>query len=343
MRIGQATIKDIAKALNVSASTVSRALKDYPGISQETKRKVKELAEKLNYRPNAVALSLRKSKSFTIGVIIPEVVHFFFSTVISGIEEVAFANGYNVILCQTNENLEREKSSVETIISNQIDGLLISFSKETTDFSHFKNLIDHQFPIVFFDRVPDLDNTVNVTVDDYSGAYDAVKHLIEQDYKKILHLAGPKNLLISTKRKEGYIQALTEAGIAIDESLIRECRIGTQQETYEFCLEYFKDRNNRPDAVFAANDIAAAGAMKAVQELGLKVPEDVGIVGFSDWQFSAMMNPPLSTVSQPGFEIGEKSMKLLLNMINSKQEEAFVPKTEILDTALIIRGSSSRK
>lgn len=342
MRIGQATIKDIAKELNVSASTVSRALKDYPGISQETKRKVKELAKKLNYRPNAVALSLRKSKSFTIGVIIPEVVHFFFSTVISGIEEVAFANGYNVILCQTNENLEREISSVETIISNQIDGLLISFSKETTDFSHFKNLIEHRYPIVFFDRVPDLDNTVNVTVDDYSGAYDAVKHLLDQNYRKILHLAGPKNLLISTKRKEGYTNALMEAGIGVDENLIKECRIGTQQETYEICLEIFKDRENRPDAVFAANDIAAAGAMKAVQELGLNVPGDVGIVGFSDWQFSAMMNPPLSTVSQPGFEIGERSMQLLLNMINAKEEEAFMPKTEILETALIIRGSSSR-
>ncbi|KEO75310.1 LacI family DNA-binding transcriptional regulator [Anditalea andensis] len=342
MRIGQATIKDIAKALNVSASTVSRALKDYPGISQETKKKVKELAEKLNYRPNAVALSLRKSKTFTIGVIIPEVVHFFFSTVISGIEEVAFANGYNVILCQTNENLEREISSVETIISNQIDGLLISFSKETTDFSHFKKLLDHQFPIVFFDRVPDLQDTVNVTVDDYSGAYEAVKHLIDQNYKKIMHLAGPKNLLISAKRKEGYTHALKEAGIAIDENLIRECRIGTQQETYEICLDYFKDETTRPDAVFAANDVAAAGAMKAVQELGLKVPEDVGIVGFSDWQFSAMMNPPLSTVSQPGFEIGERSMQLLIDMINSNKEEAFVPKTEILETALIIRGSSSR-
>lgn len=342
MRIGQATIKDIAKELKVSSSTVSRALKDYPGISQETKNKVKELAKKLNYRPNAVALSLRKSKSFTIGVIIPEVVHFFFSTVISGIEEVAFANGYNVILCQTNENLEREKSSVEAIISNQIDGLLISFSKETTDFSHFKNLIDNKFPIVFFDRVPDLDNTVNVTVNDYSGAYDAVKHLLDQQYKKIMHLAGPKNLLISTKRKEGYMNALKEAGIAVDEKLIRECRIGTQQETYEICLEYFKDEENRPDAVFAANDIAAAGAMKAVQELGLRVPEDVGIVGFSDWQFSAMMNPPLSTVSQPGFEIGERSMQLLINMINLTQEETFVPKTDILETALIIRGSSLR-
>lgn len=343
MRIGQATIKDIAKELNVSSSTVSRALKDYPGISQETKDKVKELAKKLNYRPNAVALSLRKSKSFTIGVIIPEVVHFFFSTVISGIEEIAFSNGYNVILCQTNENLEREKSSVETIISNQIDGLLISFSKETTDFEHFKNLIDHQFPIVFFDRVPDLENTVNVTVDDYSGAFEAVKHLIDKQYKKILHLAGPKNLGLSAKRKEGYINALKEAGIEINENLIRECKIGTLEESYQICLELFKDENSRPDAVFGANDIAAAGAMKAVQELGLNVPEDVGIVGFSDWQFSSMVNPPLSTVSQPGFEIGERAMKLLLDMINKKHDEAFEAKTEVLETALIIRGSSSRK
>ncbi|WP_291782661.1 LacI family DNA-binding transcriptional regulator, partial [Cecembia sp.] len=201
MKLGQATIKDIARELNVSSSTVSRALKDYPGISDETKRKVKEMAEKLNYRPNAVALSLRKSKSFTVGVIIPEVVHFFFSTVISGIEDFAYKNGYNVILCQTNEKLEREKSSLETLLSNQIDGLLVSYSKETTDFSHFSKLMEQDFPIVFFDRRPYLENTINVTVNDFNGAYNATKHLILQGYKKILHLAGPPNLAISVKRK----------------------------------------------------------------------------------------------------------------------------------------------
>ncbi len=343
MKLGQATIKDIAKALNVSPSTVSRALKDYPGISEETKEKVKALAKKLNYRPNAVALSLRKSKSHTIGVIIPEVVHFFFSTVISGIEEVAYANGYNVILCQTNESAEREISSVDTIISNQIDGLLVSYSKETSDFSHFKKLMDYDYPIVFFDRVPKMKETVNVTVDDFSGAYEAVTHLISQGYKKIVHLEGPRNLLISQKRKEGYLQALRNAGLPVREDWIIHCPLGTSEESEVFCKSLFSAApHDRPDALFASNDIAAAGAMKGMKELGLKIPQDVGVVGFSNWQFSAMIDPPLSTVYQPGFQMGERAAQLLLEMINAGDEKAFQPKTEVLETKLIVRGSSLR-
>ncbi|WP_215225834.1 LacI family DNA-binding transcriptional regulator [Echinicola shivajiensis] len=342
MRLGQATIKDIAKALNISSSTVSRALKDYPGISKETKEKVKELAKKLNYRPNAVALSLRKSKSSTIGVIVPEVVHFFFSTVISGIEEVAYANGYNVILLQTNERLEREKAAIETMITNQIDGLLVSYSKETVNFEHFQKLMDYNYPIVFFDRIPDLKNTINVTVDDFSGAYEATKHLIEQGYKKIVHLAGPKNLKISKDRQEGYTKALTEANIPIREEWIIPCPKGTPEESEEICLKLLQ-AGDRPNAVFASNDIAAAGAMKAAKSLGLKIPNDFGAVGFSNWQFSSMIDPPLSTVSQPGFDMGEKAATLLLKMIDNESEEVFKPKTEVLGTAVIIRESSTKK
>lgn len=342
MKLGQATIKDIAKELNVSLSTVSRALKNYPGISDETKRRVKELADKLNYRPNAVALSLRKSKSFTIGVIIPEVVHFFFSTVISGIEEVAFANGYNVILCQTNEKLNREQSSIETMLSNQIDGLLVSFSRETTDFQHFQKLLDLEFPIVFFDRLPNLENTVNVTVNDYQGAYDAVNHLLLQGYKKIVHLSGPQNLTISKKRKEGYINALKNAGIEPDPNWIIECPYGTEKESFDITSELFKNTEIRPDAIFAHHDIVAAGAMMALRNLGLKIPEDVGVVGYSNWQFSSMIDPPLSTVSQPGFKIGEESSKLLLEMVNRKKGQPWEPKDVVLDTELLIRKSSVR-
>jgi LacI family transcriptional regulator len=342
MKLGQATIIDIAKELNVSSSTVSRALKDYPGISDETKRKVKEVAEKLNYRPNAIALSLRKSKSFTIGVIIPEVVHFFFSTVISGIEEVAFANGYNVILCQTNEKLSRERSSIETMLSNQIDGLLVSFSKETQDFSHFKKLMDLNFPVVFFDRVPELDNAVNVTVNDFQGAFEAVTHLIKQGYKRIVHLAGPSNLNISKQRKEGYLKALRNAGIPIDEKLIVECPAGTETESFMIMNNIYTQSEIKPDAVFAHHDIVAAGAMMALKKLGLSIPEDVGVVGFSNWQFSSMIDPPLTTVSQPGFQIGEKSAKLLLEMIDNRKDSSWHASNFILETELLIRKSSVR-
>lgn len=342
MKLGQATIKDIARELNVSSSTVSRALKDYPGISDETKRKVKEMAEKLNYRPNAVALSLRKSKSFTVGVIIPEVVHFFFSTVISGIEDIAYKKGYNVILCQTNEKLEREKSSLETMLSNQIDGLLVSYSKETTDFSHFTKLMEQDFPIVFFDRTPYIENTINVTVNDFNGAYHATKHLIAQGYKKILHLAGPPNLAISVKRREGYEAAHREAGIPILEELIVTCPEGDEKESFDLTRDLFQNPKTRADAIFAHHDIVAAGAMMAVKSLGLRIPEDVGIVGFSNWQFSSMIDPPLSTVLQPGFQVGERAIEILLEIIDKKPEERLHFGNIELDTELIIRKSSLR-
>ncbi|WP_226388850.1 LacI family DNA-binding transcriptional regulator [Penaeicola halotolerans] len=342
MKIGQATIKDIAKALNVSSSTVSRALKDYPGISDETKKAVKELAKKMNYRPNAVALSLRKSKSNTIGVIIPEIVHFFFSTVISGIEEVAFKEGYNVILSQTNESYNREINSVNTLLASQVDGLLVSFTKETNDFEHFNDLLERNFPIVFFDRISEKINATSVIVNDFSGAYKATEHLIQQGDTKIVHLAGPSNLLISKKRLEGYLAALRDNGIPIDDQLIIECPKGTQEESYLTMLDFMRKRQDIT-GIFASNDLAASGAMKAAQELGKQVPSEIGIVGFSNWQFSSLINPPLSTVEQSGFKIGETAAKLLIDQINFMNEHPVYPFTEIMDATLLVRASSLKK
>jgi DNA-binding LacI/PurR family transcriptional regulator len=340
MKIGQATIKDIASELNVSASTVSRALKDYPGISNETKRKVKEVAEKLNYRPNAIALSLRKSRSFTIGVIIPEVVHFFFATVISGIEEVASSRGYNVILSQTNESLTREKSSIDTMLSNQIDGFLISFSKETTDFEHFSRLLNYGYPIVFFDRVPDIPHAISVMVDDRRGAYNATSHLISQGYMRIAHLSGPKNLKISQERARGYKDALANHGVSVDPALIVECAYGTSDEGIKITQSLFKSMEQKPDAIFANNDMAAVGAMLACKSLGYRIPEEIGIVGFSNWQFCAMIEPTLSSVAQPGFKIGVKATELLLDMIEKKIDPDTITEPIVLETELLIRNSS---
>lgn len=342
MKLEQATIKDIARELNVSSSTVSRALKDYPGISQETKRKVKELADKMNYRPNAIALSLRKSRSFTIGVIIPEVVHFFFSTVISGIEEVANSRGFNVILTQTNEKLEREKSSIATMLSNQIDGVLVSYSKETTDFDHFSRLLDKGFPIVFFDRVPNIEQSIHVIVDDYSGAYEATKHLLQQGYQRILHLAGPSNLKISQERARGYKDALREHGVAFDPAYIVECTKGTDEDAQKIVTEILTSFSTKPDAFFANNDMAAVGAMLACKAAGLKVPEDVGIVGFSNWQFCSMIDPSLTSVSQPGFRIGAKATEILLDLIEKKVSPEDFKESVVLKTELLVRKSSVR-
>jgi LacI family transcriptional regulator len=340
MKIGQATIKDIARELNVSSSTVSRALKDYPGISNETKRKVKEVAEKLNYRPNAIALSLRKSRSFTIGVIIPEVVHFFFSTVISGIEEVASSRGYNVILSQTNESFAREKSSIDTMLSNQIDGFLVSFSKGTTDFDHFTKLLDYGYPIVFFDRVPDIPNAISVMVDDYRGAYSATSHLVSQGYTKIAHLAGPSNLSISKERERGYRDALTNHGLEVYPELIIECAYGTNDEGFKVTEELIKNGKIKPDALFANNDMAAVGAMLAFKTMGYKIPEEVGIVGFSNWQFCSIIEPSLTSVSQPGFKMGETATQMLLDMIEKKLDPDSITGPIVLETELLVRKSS---
>lgn len=342
MKIGQATIKDIANELGVSSSTVSRALKDYPGISDETKRKVKEVAERLNYRPNAVALSLRKSRSYTIGVIIPEVVHFFFSTVISGIEEVAQARGYNVILSQTNESLDREKSSIDTMLSNQIDGFLVSFSKETTDFDHFEKLLNFGFPIVFFDRSPDLKESISVTVDDYQGAYEATTHLIHQGYTSIAHLKGPSKLKISQNREKGYRDALYNHGIEVNEDFIVECAKGTNEEAYGVAEALLKNPQTKPDAFFASNDMAAVGAMMACKNAGIKVPEEMGIVGFSNWQFCSMIEPSLTSVAQPGYQMGVRATTLLLDIIEKKIEYDSVKDPIVLNTELLVRKSSVR-
>jgi len=343
MKIGQATIKDIAKELGVSSSTVSRALKDYPGISEETKRKVKEVAERLNYRPNAVALSLRKSRSFTIGVIIPEVVHFFFSTVISGIEEVAQARGYNVILTQTNESVEREKSSIEAMLSNQIDGFLVCFTKETKDFDHFSKLMDFGFPIVFFDRIPKLEGAVSVAVDDYKGGYEAVSHLIEQGFQNIAHLSGPKSLKISQNRERGYRDALYNHGMQVNEEFIRECPTGTTEEAFSVAMDLLENSKSKPDAFFASNDMAAVGAMRAARKLGLRIPDEMGIVGFSNWQFCSMLEPSLSSVAQPGFKMGSESATLLLDLIEKKIEGSSIKDPIILNTELLVRNSSVRR
>jgi DNA-binding LacI/PurR family transcriptional regulator len=342
MRLEQATIKDIARELQVSSSTVSRALKDYPGISDETKRKVKEMAEKLNYRPNAIALSLRKSRSFTIGVIIPEVVHFFFSTVISGIEEVAFSRGYNVILTQTNEKLAREKSSIDTMLSNQIDGFLVSYSKETTDFQHFSKLLNQGYPIVFFDRVPEIPGAIHVIVNDYAGAYAATKHLIQQGFSRIVHLAGPSNLKISQERTRGYKDALREFGIPFLPELLVECTQGSDEEAHKITAQLLKSISPRPDAFFANNDMAAMGAIQACKSAGFAVPEDIGVVGFSNWQFCSIVDPSLSSVAQNGFRIGSTATEILLDWIEKKINPDTIEPSVVLETELLVRKSSVR-
>ncbi|WP_299994044.1 LacI family DNA-binding transcriptional regulator [Marinifilum sp. N1E240] len=338
MRSGQVTIKDIAKELGISASTVSRALKDHPDISSKTKEAVNKLAKEWHYKPNAVALSLRHSKTNIIGVIIPEIVHHFFSSVISGIEEIANKAGYNVMMFQSNESFEREIANVQALLSSRVDGVLVSMSKETKDFSHFKELRDNGIPIVFFDRVCNELSSDNVIVDDFAGAFAAVEHLINIGCKRIAHLSAPQHMLLGQNRLKGYRQALLKHKMPIDENLIIKC--DSYEESIELTPELLK-LSTPPDAIFAVNELTAAGALTAVKKVGFRVPEDISIVGFTDGLVSRTTDPNLTTLEQHGYEVGLRASELLVGRIKEGDMD-YEPVTKVVKTNLIVRGSTKK-
>jgi LacI family transcriptional regulator len=316
MKSSHVTLKDIARILELSPSTVSRALKDHPDINEETKKLVKTFAEKVNYRPNALALSLRRQKTNTIGLIIPEIVHHFFSSVISGIEDLAYGEGYNVMICQSNENYQREVIDTQALIDHRVDGILVSVSKTTRDFSHLKNAYENGIPMVFFDRICEDIKTDRVITDDFKGASIATSHLIERGCQKILHLSAPQHLMIGSQRKEGYVHALKEHGIEIDEELIVKC--DTRDYVFsmqEHLLKLIKAK--QITGIFGVNDSTAIAAMQVLQSAGYKIPEDIKVIGFGDGPNADIAYPPLSTVEQKGYETGREAMRLLLQRLEN--------------------------
>ena len=336
MRSNQVTIKDIARELGVSPSTVSRALKDHPDISPATKLQVRELVKKLKYKPNAVALSLRSRKSYTIAVVVPETVHYFFSSVISGIEDVAMDAGYNVMIFQSNEVYEREVHIAQALASNQADGVLVSISKTSKSFGHIRDLIDEGLPLVFFDRACDEIEADKVVVDDFNAAFNAVEHLIRTGCRRIAHFEAPQHLQIGYQRKRGFISALEINGIEPDEALMVKC------DTYDEALEVTPEimrLENPPDAIFAVNDLTAIGVLKVLKQMRFRVPEDVSVIGFTNGLVATVCDPPLTSICQHGSEIGKKAMKLLLKRINALEED-YPAVTEIIKTDLIIRGTT---
>jgi LacI family transcriptional regulator len=336
MKSTQVTIKDIARALGVSPSTVSRALKGHPDISAETRKAVNELASRLKYEPNAIALSLKQSRSNSIGVIIPEMVHYFFSSVLSGITDVAYDAGFTVIICQSNEIHDREVANVKALYSHRVDGILISISKDSDNYDHLNFLLDSDIPLVFFDRyVPGM-VCDKVIVDDFDAAYKATRHLITEGRKRIAHFSGPQKLLIGRERLEGYKKALKDGGLPLDESII------IHAENFEMAREAVNkllELPERPDAIFAVNDLTAIGAMLTLQRRGIKIPQEVAIVGFSDGRFSGVVEPNLSSIDQHGYEMGTAAAKMLIKRILS-QDPFYPAETVILQTSLIVRGSS---
>lgn len=338
MKGHQVTIKDIARELGISPSTVSRALKDHPDISPETKKQVRELVEKLNYRPNPIALSLRGQKTRIMGVIVPEMVHHFFSSVISGIEEEAIEAGYNVMIFQSNELYEREVLNTQSLISSRVDGVLVSISKTTLKFPHIREILENDIPVVFFDRAPEEIQTDKVVVDDFTGAMDAVEYLIRTGCKRIAHLAAPQHLQIGYQRKRGYISALEKNGMEVDDNLIIKC------DTHDEALEVtpkLMSLPDPPDAIFAVNDLTATGVLKVLRKMGKRVPDDVSVVGFTDGLVATVTDPPLSSVSQHGFEMGRKSAKILLRRIENGIDLKH-PITEVIKTDLILRESTRK-
>ncbi len=339
MRSNQITIKDIARILGISPSTVSRALKDHPDINSDTKKAVNELAEKLKYQPNAVALSLKNSRSNTIGIIIPEIVHYFFSSVISGVEDVASQKGFTVIICQSNESYEREVANARTLLSHRVDGILVSISKETHLFDHFINLQEGGIPLVFFDRIAPEITADQVIIDDFEASYKATRHLIETGRKRIAHFAGPQNLIIGRERLQGYQNALIESGLPVDERLIIEA------DTFEKArnaVGEMLDAGIVPDGIFAVNDMTAIGAMKTIQKRGILIPDEIAVVGFSDGYLSGVTDPHLSSVDQHGYEMGTTAAEILFKRILSSEPE-YTPEVRLLKADLIVRGSSVKE
>jgi DNA-binding LacI/PurR family transcriptional regulator len=333
----QATIMDIARELNVSKSTVSRALNDHHSIGDETKKAVNDLARKYNYHPNNIASSLSKNATRTIGVIVPLLSHYYFSTVISGIEELAYKSGYRVIICQSAESYAREVIVSQALLSSKVDGLIVSISRETENSDHFKIYQEKKVPLVFFDRVcPDLDVS-SVTVDDYQGAFTAVEHLIREGRRKIAHFAGPPLLQISRNRINGYKDALLKHGLPFDEKLLIDCGAGLEQENGSQAAQEMLDAGIRPDAVFAICDPIAIGVMMTLKKNNIKIPGEVAVVGFCDEPVAKVVEPPLSSLVQPAFEIGEAAVELLLSQINS---QAPVVVKKVLSAELKIRASS---
>ncbi len=338
MKKSRTTITEIANELGVSPSTVSRALNNHPAISKKTKRAVVKLAKKLNYTPNLLALNLLKKKTNTIGVIVPEITSYFFSSVINGIQDLVNPLGINMIIGQSNESYEEEKNIVQTFASIRVDGFLISPSSETKTFDHLEMLVNNNIPLVIFDRDCEGIEIDKVFVDEYKGAFQAVEHLIQIGCKRIAHIAGQQTLSTARHRFRAYKDALKKYNF----SIIKEYIV----ESSGFAPEHGIDPTkkllalpNPPDAIFAINDGVAIGAMYVIKEAGIAIPDEISVIGFDDDPHSSYFKPSLSTVWQPTYEMGMLSARILMKRINNNNDLTKI-RIESLFPELIIRGSS---
>lgn len=335
------TIHEIAKALNVDSSTVSRALNDSDRVKAKTKKRVLDKAQELGYSRNMLASNLRRNKSNTIGVVVPRISRHFFSSTIAGIEAVASQAGYNVIICQSLEEIDRERKIIRNLMANRVDGILISVTMETHDNSHLTDCFDNGTPLVFFDRhVAGMKQTGKVLIDDLQGGFEATEHMIEQGCRKIAHLTAPLDVEIYKNRHKGYRSALEKYNLDYDKNLVFVSKL-SKEDGYRLADKIVKELDG-VDGIFSANDFAAIGAMNYLKSMGKKIPEDMAIVGFSNEPTSAVIEPSLTTVDQSGEEIGRLACNLLLDYFENGNT-LVNDKTIMLQPKLIVRDSSIRK
>lgn len=328
------TIKDIAKVLNLSTSTVSRALRGGYEISEETKKIVLDYAEKINFTRNPIALSLKERRSYSIGIIVCEVANVFFSQAIDGIESIAYNKGYHVVISQSHDQYEREVTNIQHLANRSVDGIIISLAAETKDYSHIEKLHAQGLPIVFFDRILETMNTHKVTSNNTKGAFEATEYLISKGVKKIAHLANAKQLSITEQRKIGYINALEKYGIPFDENYVKYCEHGgSKKGEVDIAIKELLDLPVKPDAIFVASDRLSIGCLEALKKYNPN--NDILIAGFSNSDVVNLLKPSLSYVRQPAFEMGRIATEMLINLIESKYPvEEF--ETKILDTTFHI-------
>lgn len=333
------TMKDIAQALGVSVATVSRALKDNPRISKEQREKIQAYAREHHFYPNVIAESLRNSRVKplkTIGVIVPQLSHFYFSSILSGIEEEATTHGYRIMVAQSNERYEREVRICQDFYKNRVCGVIVSQAKDTVKYEHFKKLIDHHMPLVFYDRICTGINCSRVVVDDYMGAYNAVTHLINTGCRRIAYYSSPMTLEISKNRYNGYRDALLKNGLKVNENFLRIC---DNREDAEVLTPELLQQEEIPDAFFAVNDDTAVGILYAAKRMGYQIPEDISICGFTNGDRSKACDPMLTTVEQRGVRVGEEAANILISKVEGLLPPDKVEK-RIVRTKLIIRGTT---
>jgi LacI family transcriptional regulator len=336
------TLKKLAKILGLSPATVSKALKNYPDINENTKKRVLDLAASLNYQPNALAQGLRNKESKIVGLIVPEIVHDFFSNIISGVIKAAEKKGYLVIVLYTSESFEEEKIHLKQLTDKNVDGILLSLSDNTTQHKHIKQVIDKGIPVVMFDKISKLIKSSKVIVDDQKAAFNATQYLIDTGCKKIAHIRGDLKPQTTIDRFIGYKRALSKNNIPFDNALVYRCKSLSFGEGYRLAKKIMKDHED-VDAVFAFTDLVAAGVLKRFNELNIHVPNQVSVMGFSDWFLTKITTPTLSTVHQPGFEMGVKAFDALYRDIGALKKEGEINPEIIEVPTYVLPRKSTRK